>query len=88
MHSQQCVVSANRCTNGDVAYSPLDQAKNHLMAIGSLIAIGKMASFEVPPAGKKLVMSISSDALEASITAFPVAKEGDVALPPSLFIKY
>ena len=46
-----------------------------------------MASFVVPHAGNKLAMSASSNALEASIAAFSVAKEGDVASSPSPVVK-
>ena len=40
--------------DGAVAHLPSMQANNDLMAIRSLIAIGKVASFIVPSAGKNL----------------------------------
>ena len=46
-----------------------------------------MASFAVPHAGNKLAMSASSNALEASIAVFSVAKEGDIASSPSPVVK-
>ena len=46
----------------------------------------EMASFAVPTAANKAAMSAFSDALEASIAAQCIAKEGDVASSPSPLI--
>ena len=53
--------------DGGVAYSSFGQENKNLMAIRSLIAVGKVASFVVPSAGNKVAMSASSNTMEASI---------------------
>ena len=63
------------------------QENSNPTAIRRLIAVGKVASFAVPLAGNKLVMSAPSDALEASIAAQRVVKEGDIASSPSPLVK-
>ena len=66
--------------DGRVARSPSAQEnKEDLMAIKSFIAIRKVASFVVPPAGNGVAMNASSNALEPPIAAWHMAKEGDVA---------
>ena len=69
--------------DGGVARPPSLQVINDPTAIRSLIAVGKWPFFAVQTAGNKAAMSASSDALEASIAAQRIAKEGDVASSPS-----
>ena len=70
-----------------VARSPLTQENNDPIAIKSLIAVKRVAYFAVPPVGNEIAMSASSNAPEASISVFEVAKEDDVASLPSPLVK-
>ena len=63
------------------------QENNGLMAIKSLIAMGTVVFFVVPPASNKLAFSASSNTLEALNATYRIAKEGGVGASPSLLVK-
>ena len=51
------------------------------------MAIKKVASFAQPPTGKKLAISTSSNAPEASIATWHIVEEGNIASSPSPLVK-
>ena len=82
-HLQQCVVSADRRARWRCCPPAIFASNKRSDGNQELDCRRKMAFFAVQTAGNKAAMSASSDALEASIAAQRITKEGDVASSPS-----